>query len=1504
MSRIFISYRRSDAGGHAGRLFDRLRERFGDQHVFFDLDDIEPGDRFPDRIDTAIRSATVVLVVIGPDWFDSLNKRAANQKTDFVRHEVSIAVERKRNPDDQVQVIPLLVGDATMPELDHLHHDLHASVGPLFLYQALTIHGSQQDHDRQFERLFARIAEVAGIVPRTSRVRAGEPPVLSTRASATKVRVPGLAQAITSPSIDVDSVKRSFCAVSRMLLDWPQEIDGHWIERPELAKLLELTTRNAPSVTVLLGGPGEGKSAILARLGSLLDEDDAMLLAINADRIPRDVASLRQLEDWIDCGVDVAPVLRRLAGERRVVVLIDQLDALAELMDQHSDRLSVLLRLVESLRDIPNFHLIISCREYEFRHDVRLNTLRAEAVTLTRLSWDQVLPVLNARKIDTGRWSDEVRDVLSTPGNLAIYLQLLARVVPVPDFANYQALLDRVIRERLERPYGDRTVQVAERIAAEVAFEEEPSLGRARFSDARIELANLESAGILVSSADGLSVSFRHQTLSDVLRARSFLRTRTSLANYVVDQKRQSLLVRPTLWNALNYLRAGDPPTYRNEFRRLWRNPTLRLHLRHLLIAFLGQLTAPTDEEIGWLFSKLEDRDTKPRVLSAMAGNAATWFSRLKDRLPQLMTEPPPQAWTTAVFLAGAINHQRDSVIGLLHRHWITKATFLHHALHVLYDLHSWDSESLSVATACIDRVVEDTTGDTLPIQRLMETIARSSIDLAFKLVASYLQVTTERIADDSSDYGADRPSWSRRSGKYDPLLSDSIWYEIGELSDKHPKAFMEHTWPWFIGLFERLSGENVPFHNVYRAHDGLIFSGNADESDFFQKTFEQAIRGFADEYPDAFLRFVAENEGSDLNVVHRLIALGLEQIAAMRTRSVLHYLLSDSRRLAIGDIWDPLCVSVRLIAAAAPALEVEDARRIEGAMLRWQYYSDHPPDAPADSRLRREKSSRRLRLSLLHALPFERLSREGQRYLREEGRAFPPDTDWDSGAPDVRMKAVESPMSAAQMENAENGDILRLFETLTDDTEWSHPTRKWPIGVGGSIQASREFAEFAKAAPDRALQIVDSLETGKGERPAGDALAALGATDVTAETLIDCIRRLDRRGFASASFRIDAARCLREVARRSRGLDDQTCELVERWITEPSWAVDDGVAGSDEATVTAGDGILWDHHGLVALPQGNYPILDALMLGHLLRDQPHPSGWFGVLERHLQRDEDPKVWCALTRDMPHLVDADAKRAMMFFDALFARFPTILDTTSTVLMIGQIVDRLPGRMIDGILDGWASGAWTHGPQAAGEIAALRLCRQPHCPDARSQVDRYLNGDRVEQEVVEGLRVGLTYTFAKAWHNAELRPLSTRLLVRIVSTAPSSVAVAMHSVFRVSSRFPADAHTRELLEAVLERPSALFGRARFLIKSLKDLLYEDGYSVLSYKVATALFEQAARTISETDSVHNLSDLVDLALTLHRIPDTKEHGLDLFERLLQANAPGLSRSLNVIDRPAFR
>lgn len=114
---VFISYRRLDAPGYAGRLYDALAARLGDQRVFMDVGAIEPGAVFGEQIDKAIGSCDVLLAVIGPQWTtvtDAHGRRRLDDPGDFVALEVGTALRR------DVKVIPVLVDGARMPIPDEL----------------------------------------------------------------------------------------------------------------------------------------------------------------------------------------------------------------------------------------------------------------------------------------------------------------------------------------------------------------------------------------------------------------------------------------------------------------------------------------------------------------------------------------------------------------------------------------------------------------------------------------------------------------------------------------------------------------------------------------------------------------------------------------------------------------------------------------------------------------------------------------------------------------------------------------------------------------------------------------------------------------------------------------------------------------------------------------------------------------------------------------------------------------------------------------------------------------------------------------------------------------------------------------------------------------------------------------------------------------------------------------------------------------------------------------
>lgn len=117
MSGIFISYRRDDSAAYAGRLYDRLESHFGHDHIFMDIDHIEPGEIFAEVIQKKLGAVDVAIVMIGKQWLDitdSAGQRRLDDPNDFVRLEITAVLERK------IRVIPVLVGGAVVPKKPEL----------------------------------------------------------------------------------------------------------------------------------------------------------------------------------------------------------------------------------------------------------------------------------------------------------------------------------------------------------------------------------------------------------------------------------------------------------------------------------------------------------------------------------------------------------------------------------------------------------------------------------------------------------------------------------------------------------------------------------------------------------------------------------------------------------------------------------------------------------------------------------------------------------------------------------------------------------------------------------------------------------------------------------------------------------------------------------------------------------------------------------------------------------------------------------------------------------------------------------------------------------------------------------------------------------------------------------------------------------------------------------------------------------------------------------------
>ncbi len=174
MSGIFISYRREDSAGWTGRLAERLKQKFGTESIFMDLDTIEPGADFTDAITRAVGACDVLLAVIGPRWLtetDTNKKRRLDDPADWVRTEIVAALSRK------IRVIPVLVGKANMPTA----RDLPPEIKALAERQTHELSDKRWDYDCQ--QLVNRLQNTLKTPARTQRGRF----------SNTAVRMSGLA---------------------------------------------------------------------------------------------------------------------------------------------------------------------------------------------------------------------------------------------------------------------------------------------------------------------------------------------------------------------------------------------------------------------------------------------------------------------------------------------------------------------------------------------------------------------------------------------------------------------------------------------------------------------------------------------------------------------------------------------------------------------------------------------------------------------------------------------------------------------------------------------------------------------------------------------------------------------------------------------------------------------------------------------------------------------------------------------------------------------------------------------------------------------------------------------------------------------------------------------------------------------------------------------------------------------------------------------------------------
>lgn len=1299
---------------------------------------------------------------------------------------------------------------------------------------------------------------------------------------------------------------------SHDLLHWPDSLpDGERFERPELQQLLALSSDRDRSVTAVIGDPGSGKSALLAVLGKRLIEAGHPVLAIKADLLDIDVSTEADLQERLGLSERPSSLLKRLSALRPTFLLIDQLDALAGYLDLRTGRLSALLNLVRRLGKADNIHIVLSARKFEYEHDVRLRAIGAESLELQLPGWSAVLELLEAKGIAAAGWPADAQEVLRSPQALAIYLQL-DETVRSESLLSYQSVLDCLWDERvLSGSVGIKRAQVAANLANQMAEEESLWLPLAKLDDVKVQIDELIAISILTLNSTGSSVGFAHQTVFDYALARAFAKESGKLSSFAIERQ-ASIFCRPKVWAALTYLRAADPKSYEEEIGLLWNANGLRRHLRLLLIEFLGQQRSPSNGEETLILSAFAlDRD-RALAFRGITGSPG-WFARLKrSTIARAMTEEEPYRDLVVPVLAAAIDFSPEEVTNLIERQWLSLPENDYRSWSVLQQAPVWSDAMLEagitvlsrskVASIYVDHIV-GSLGAEQP--RVALLLVRAALDRLLSVARS----EGTKLAADKLASGTDPTElndWGLDNGPArvikNLLETANEWDMLRALGERAPSDTIEILWPWFVNALEALANlrpepRDRPLYALQYVADFRFEGENGIDlpEPSIPSALRIAIEQLAANDIDQLRAWASAASRLDFQPVHRLIAHAFRSNPSEFADDAFNYILADERRWSLGHIQDYSATTTGLISNVAPFWSPEQVAIYEQRVKN--YGRSLPSDLQnPDGRKTWSRILRTQRLRMLRSLPTNRRTPETAELVRTEERAI------GDGHLGVKFSGVYSPasiMSATDMGRAKNEDIVNAFHELPDATRWDHPS---DYRKGGNIQLSREFANFAKVNPDRAIHVISHFEPAFGERGAGAAIAEMAET-IDPEILQALIVSLAQRGFGTPEFQGSIATSIETLLSRNVQLSSELVETMKGWLLADARSAEgpkEEEMEHDESETSSQDedpeakSLLWGYGGLSLVPGGPFPILHALVHHFVKHDH---EALCTLLYECLPLNFEQDVWANLLPTLRYLQPSkgsDAGPATALIAAILEQFPGLVGTRDLAFLLAHIQWWAP-HLVEQELVRWKDSKEEGARQGYGELIALMAFQHSDRGPLKAALTEIQLGDDARA------RAGAAITAVNLWANPTHRPSTTAFLVGLIPEAGDAEWYAIFDLFRIIDELIPDESTALLLEAIADHAaSAPQVSATYIVDRLQSLLPHE--APLVARLAIALVEQWHSDLADirTGTAAHASDLVDLAVTLHRLgPITRDAGTRLFERLLEIDAFEARATLDQID-----
>jgi len=815
-------------------------------------------------------------------------------------------------------------------------------------------------------------------------------------------------------------------AVAAALASWKGSIERELlqptIQRSEDTELADVVRSTTNQVAVVVGAAGGGKSAVLHQAARELEAENWAVLGLRLDRFEA-FASTAEIGVHLGLGMSPVAALAATAGERRSLLVIDQLDAVSLASGRMPFRFDAVADLIREAAAFPQMRVLLGCRAFDVDNDHRIRRLvTAEGVMrvdVHPLSDAQIDAAVGAMSLRAQQLTAEQRSLLTLPLNLVL-LSVIADQADALSFTSATGLMN-AYWERKRRDCAQRR-QPPPRFTPVIAALADAMSARQQLTasvtvldqdDLATDAEVLASEHVLVP--DGPRYAFFHEAFFDYAFARLWVSHRQGLVEFLLADDQQ-LFRRAQVRQILFYLRGDEPERFVREVEAVLSHPEVRFHIKAVVFALLRALPDPSTAE--W---QMVER------LIALGGPVAThlwasmralpWFDRLDSEgvIAQWLAAEDDAVRGYALDVMATVAKQRGDRIAQLIEPYASKgASYLGWLAWVTRFSNVHDSRALfDLMLAAVRR--GDYNGKDGALWLAVFGLGQHQPTWAVELLTAWLVDRPTALDLDEADRVA---ALRVREHNQVELARNG--------ADQAPLAYCQALVPYMLRVMALTESDTSrqPVTDRHFSFRSQAANPMSDLDDALLHGAASALRRLAQQEPAAVHPILQELAQDNHDSAQWLLYEALRAAGDRYADWAADLLLQGDHRFYSGYLSDSFWTTRQLIEATSPHMPEARFRQIEAAVLGFK---------PSwESREGAGRSS----FELLSAMVEERLSDPARRRLGELRRKF--GTDQPPAPKDIAGGTIGSPIpEAAAQRMSDNQWLSAMSKHRTDRTDF-----------------------------------------------------------------------------------------------------------------------------------------------------------------------------------------------------------------------------------------------------------------------------------------------------------------------------------------------------------------------------------------------------------------------------------------------------------------------------------